>query len=140
MRSERAYKMRLEGLPIERIAEMLGDSVEDVRKMMRRKLKKEVENQETEEGTRALELSRLDFLVNQLMARINDDALDNKAIELLLKCQQRRAALMGIDLGKGEINITEVSDADIKNQVLSILNPDLSGEFEPKTDKLSNIA
>jgi hypothetical protein len=65
------------------------------------------------------------------MGRIQGDGEDNKAIELLLKCQVRRAGLLGTDLGKqGEINLTERPDSEIlahverlmesKNQATSV--------------------
>jgi len=132
--------MRIEGLPLERIADMLGETEERTKRLLKRKLGSEIENQESEEETRALELSRLDYLVNQLMGRIQGDGEDNKAIELLLKCQVRRAGLMGTDLGKqGEISASDLSDAEVRNQVLRIISPESEGKMECKPNKLNDI-
>ena len=140
LKADRAYRMRIEGLPLERIADMLGETEERTKRLLKRKLGSEIENQESEEETRALELSRLDYLVNQLMGRIQGDGEDNKAIELLLKCQVRRAGLMGTDLGKqGEISASDLSDAEVRNQVLRIISPESEGKMECKPNKLNDI-
>jgi endonuclease III len=123
--------MRLEGLTVERIADLLGDTVDETRLMLRKKMRRENSTRETDEETRSLELSRLDFLVNQLMGRIQTDEQDNKAIELLLKCQQRRASLLGTDLGKSEASVSDMSDGDVEKRVKEILKlaPDRSEDF-----------
>ena len=140
LKADRAYRMRIEGLPLERIADMLGETEERTKRLLKRKLGSEIENQESEEETRALELSRLDYLVNQLMGRIQGDGEDNKAIELLLKCQVRRAGLMGTDLGKqGEISVSDLSDSEVRNQVLKLIAPESEGEMECKPNKLNDI-
>ena len=140
LKADRAYRMRIEGLPLERIADMLGETEERTKRLLKRKLGSEIENQESEEETRALELSRLDYLVNQLMGRIQGDGEVNKAIELLLKCQVRRAGLMGTDLGKqGEISVSDLSDSEVRNQVLKLIAPESEGEMECKPNKLNDI-
>ena len=135
---QRAYQMRLEGLDYDKIALLLRVSKREARAVLRKKLERDLEFRETDEEHRALELSRLDFMLNQLTARLQQDAYDNKAIELILKCQARRALILGTDLAKVSTeqmdSVSGLSDGELRKRARALF----LGAHPGKTVEVNN--
>jgi hypothetical protein len=81
---------------------------------------------------RAIELERLDVATKALMPKVEAGALD--AIHTLVKVQQRRASLLGLDAPKEVITRNFVQDvSDIENIPTSELKRRLLEHMEQHT-------
>ena len=103
----KAIELRLRGRDYHRIGALLNCTTGVARGYVRKAVKA-LENSEIEAVTEitVIELARLDYMVGRLMQRIEMDPHDSKAYELVLKCQVRRAAFLGLDRQKEKIELS----------------------------------
>ena len=121
---KKAIELRLKGRDYHRIGVLLGCTTGDAREFVREAIEvlEESEIQAVTEIT-ILELARLDFMVGRLLKRIEFNEEDNKAYELVLKVQARRAAYLGLDRQKERIEVTAgaLPDSEIRARASALL-------------------
>jgi hypothetical protein len=93
-RDERAFRMRLLGLPVRTIAQQLGCTPADVARAIEERLPR-IDNA-FRMSTFSLDLARLDQLTSKCLEAISHGSLGVGG-SLLLKCLERRAQMLGLD-------------------------------------------
>lgn len=126
-RAVHAFELRKAGASYEAIADKLGySSPETARQAILQRIKKHYQlNEEAVEEIIGVELSRLDAL--QLLAwreaTRDEDEVNLKAVDTILKIMERRSKLLGLDRqtdsgGPSTVNNTAVFVAGSKNEYL----------------------
>lgn len=126
VRKKEALELRREGKSYPEIAKELGCVTSAAHKMVQRALEKWTEEcKEEAEQTKAIELQRLDELVERYhtQAKLGDI----KAGEFVLKLMERRAKLLGLDAAvkvEGSLGIyqqlSDMSDAELEAQAARV--------------------
>ena len=157
---ERATDLRLRGLTYERIARQLDCSIEGARQAVLRGMERIRSN--TEEMAielRHQETARLDRISETLTGiaeRATDESTALAVVDRLLRVQERRAKLLGLDLqrlevtgaGGGPIQVAQIQriivDAPTTTITATVLDghalPAPSGDAVPRDDDASVIS
>ena len=114
----KAYRLRIAGLSYRRIGEQLGidhtiafDYVKETLKQLRE------ETLELADQYREMELSRLDEAQSAIYNKVLKG--DEKAIEKLLKIQERRSKYLGLD-----VPVSTITTIKMPEPILFVLEPD----------------
>lgn len=108
-----ALLMRQQGYDYEAIADALSLTIAQVSKAVRRGLARyRKEAQESARNIVELEVSRLDYLLQQALSHVRAGDLD--AIYAALKVQERRSKLLGLD-GAFKVEPKKQAPVDLKN-------------------------
>jgi len=104
-RIRRAWKLRVQGLNYDQIAEELGISKGTVHADLKT-IRENIEEVTKERAKQELEieLERLDSIVAPYMSKIVDGTATNGDVSTYLKVSERRAKLLGLDISRSEIS------------------------------------
>ena len=120
----KAIELRLLGRDYHRIGALLGCTTAVARGYVKKAVKalEESEIEAVAEVT-IIELARLDYMIGRLLQRIEMDQHDSKAYELVLKCQARRAAFLGLDQQRERIEVTAgtIDDVVLRQRAQAIM-------------------
>ena len=120
----KAIELRLKGRDYHRIGALLGCTTGEARGYVKEAIAalEESEIQAVVEIT-IIELARLDYMIAKLLKRIEFDDQDNRAYDLVLKIQARRAAYIGLDQQKERIEVSAgaLPNVDLQSRARAIL-------------------
>lgn len=101
-RRERAFALRVQGKTFQAIGAELGVNTKTAWALVMRHLEKlKTVTDETAEQLRALEVARLDKIINALMPHATGKkahTASNKAVDRVLRAQERKARFLALDL------------------------------------------
>lgn len=118
LRKADAVELRRKGWSFERIAKEVGVSISTAHRYITSELEKvAAETAEAAEQVRQLELERLDRALAAVFQRVDDG--DDKAIATMLRLQERRAKLLGLDTpDRHEVTVSDMSPDEIARSLL----------------------
>ena len=123
-----AFALRVKGLSFHKIAREMGISATTAHRYVRQEYEARRPSQETVDEARALDLERLDGLIEALADKANGG--DCAAIDRMLRIMESRARLCGLN-APVESKTTVAGDADAPVSVVS-LTPEQQAEAVAK--------